>query len=112
MTAVLPTLYVAGGMSGYPGLNLGAFRTAEVRLEGHGYPVLNPGRRKQVEGRSWEDWMILGLGDVFAADGVAVLPNWETSRGARLEVHVALELGKPVLPVKVWLARSKVAVQA
>lgn len=28
---------------------------------------------------------------------VAVLPGWDTSRGARLEVNIARELGMPVV---------------
>ncbi|WP_371807265.1 DUF4406 domain-containing protein [Pseudomonas sp. KK4] len=28
---------------------------------------------------------------------VAVLPGWENSKGARLEVHIARELGMPVV---------------
>lgn len=38
-------------------------------------------------------------------DGIAVLPGWECSRGARLEVDVAHALRLPVLPVDQWIAR-------
>lgn len=100
-------LYVAGPMSGYPGYNREAFDQAEVDLELAGFEVLNPARRDQSVERSWADWMRLGLTDVLAAEGVAVLPGWEASRGAVLEVRVAQGLGVPVLPVVVWLARAR-----
>lgn len=40
-----------------------------------------------------------------STEGVYVLEGWEDSRGARLEVHVALELGKPVVT---WPGRKGV----
>jgi hypothetical protein len=39
------------------------------------------------------------------ADGIALLPGWERSRGANLERHVALALELPVETIDTWLAR-------
>lgn len=44
----------------------------------------------------WEDYMKLNLQSVCKSDLVAVLPRWQESRGARLEVFIARELGIPV----------------
>lgn len=38
-----------------------------------------------------------------AADGIAVLPGWQNSRGARAEVEIATHLGIEVRPVEAWL---------
>jgi len=100
-------LYVAGPMTGLPEFNYPAFFEAEKRLQKFGYETVNPAR--QEDGLSWADYMRLGVGDVLTVDGVAVLDGWEQSRGARLEVHVAIELGLPVRSVKAWLTEGMAA---
>lgn len=92
-------VYVSGPMSAYPGLNYPAFFEAETRLKTLGYEVLNPARHPKQP--SWADYLKLDLADVLRAEVVAVLPGWEASRGAALEVHVAHQLGTPVLPLEV-----------
>jgi len=42
-------------------------------------------------------YMVRDLPLVCNADAIAVLPGWETSDGAKLEVHVARTLGKPIV---------------
>jgi hypothetical protein len=91
-------VYISGPMTGYPEFNYPAFRAAEARLSSLGHEPLNPARHP--EQASWADYLRLDLVDVLAADAVAVLPGWECSRGARLEVHVAHALGMTVLPVE------------
>jgi len=41
---------------------------------------------------------------LLACHGVALLPGWETSRGARREVQMADDLQMPVRPVQAWCA--------
>lgn len=106
-------LYVAGPMTGMPRLNFPAFRAAAASLYGRGFDVLDPSRHGgNLHGYDWADYMRLGLGDVLAADGVALLPCWENSKGATLEVHVAQSLAMPVRPVADWLAVERVAARA
>ena len=97
----MTTLYIAGPMTGYPDFNRPAFVFAEEALRAAGFEVLNPARHEQ-DGRSWEDYMRIDIADVLRADGVAVLPYWEQSRGASLEVQVATALKIPVKPVPSW----------
>jgi hypothetical protein len=67
-------------------------------LRNRGFRVLNPCElTKQV---SWEAYMRLTLPMVCESDCVAVLPQWEKSRGSRLEAFIALELGIPVIKVE------------
>ena len=48
-----------------------------------------------------------GLRNLLECDAVALLGGWATSRGARLEVKVATELGLDVALVDVWLDRAR-----
>lgn len=90
-------VYISGPMTGYPDFNYPAFRAAEVALTASGHDVLNPARHPECA--TWADYLRLDLADVLSAEAIAVLPGWETSRGALLEVHVAHALGMTVLPV-------------
>ena len=93
-------VYISGPMTGYPAFNYGAFNAAEKVLADLGHEPLNPARHPVQE--SWSDYLRLDLVDVVRADAVAVLPGWEASRGAALEVHVAHALGMTVLPIDQW----------
>ena len=107
----MTTLYVAGPMSHLPKYNYPAFTNAATRLGLLGYDTLNP---VDAEGHNptpgvpqeWDWYMRHALRMVLKADGVAVLPGWECSRGARLEVDVAHALRLPVLPVDAWIAKG------
>jgi len=87
-------------MTGYPGYNYAAFNDAEAALTTEGeVDVINPARN--FDGRSDHPggraaYMRLDVGHVLDADLVFVLPGWEKSRGARLEILTAQELGLPV----------------
>jgi hypothetical protein len=95
-------LYVAGPMTGLPEYNRPAFAEATARLNRVGHDAVNPGRREPVPGKSWQDYLRDGLTDLLHCEGVAVLPRWMESRGARLEVSTAWALSMPVRTVEVW----------
>lgn len=104
----MTTLYIAGPMTGLPEFNYPAFNAAARDLRGRGYVALNPtlDRKSPAEdppGMTWVDYMRAALVMVTKADGIALLPGWEQSRGARLEVDVARALGMQVRPVDFWL---------
>ncbi len=97
-------VYISGPMTGYPQQNYPAFISAEAELRAAGHVPLNPARNPEQP--TWADYMRLDLADVLTADQLAVLPGWEASRGARLEVHVAHALEVPVLPIDAYAPRS------
>lgn len=70
------------------------FKAQAERLRAKGYAVIDPTECPPQD--SWEDYMRHGMVAVADADMIAVLPRWEESRGARLEVFVARELRIPV----------------
>lgn len=99
------TLYVCGPMTGLPELNFPAFFEAERTLLDAGYTVLNPAARAgQTKGQTWEWYLRRGIQDVTHSSGIALLPNWQQSRGARLEVIVADTLSIPKSTVGGWLS--------
>lgn len=100
-----PRVYIAGPMSGYPEYNVDAFDAAEAQLVDAGYRVLSPASTSRDLGfnREWSDYLRAGVTNVCKADVVVVLDDWQTSRGAALEVHVAHALGIPVVPLRVAL---------
>lgn len=99
----MPKLYLAGPMTGYAGHNFPAFRDAERNLIAAGHVVLSPAANPYGQA-PWADYLRRDLRMVLDADAVAVLPGWETSRGARLEVRTAQALGMDVRTVAAWLS--------
>lgn len=99
-------VYIAGPMTGIEDLNYPAFNHAAALLEQAGFKPINPAR---MEGRedctTWLDFMRAAVRDVADADGVALLPGWSNSRGARLELRLAGELGLDYRPLADWLVQ-------
>ena len=95
-------LYLAGPMSGLPDFNFPAFIDAARKLREQGHDVFNPAEEdikrdgfdpRHDEPKPFIHYMRHDLPAVLSCDGVATLPGWESSKGARLEVHVARECG-------------------
>lgn len=103
-------LYIAGPMTGLPQFNYPAFFEAEEQLKKLGHVPLNPARNDgetlaeavQEAGtidkpaHSWEWYLRRDIPHAVSADGIVVLPGWQKSRGANLEMHIATALGMPV----------------
>jgi len=91
-------IYIAGPMSGRIGANEEVFWAAEKELRNNGWRVINP--RNNFLGHidlPREHYMRIDLTHVLQADAVYMLRGWETSRGAKLELAVARQLGLDVL---------------
>lgn len=87
--------YISGPISGYPNKNQPAFDEAAVKLRGLGHTVLNPFELDQVEPCNPTDWFANMRRDIKwipQADGYLLLPGWEKSKGARVEVFIACAL--------------------
>lgn len=97
----MSTLYIAGPMTGLPQLNYPAFHKAARQLRASGYTVLNPAESPApCRNPSWEEWMRVAIALLIQADHVATLDGWEHSRGAQVEVNLALGLGMSFDPVE------------
>jgi len=97
-------VYIAGPMTGLPDFNYPAFFQAAERLVDAGHEPINPARS---EGRSgcatWLHYMRASLRDIADADGIALLPGWQNSDGARIERGLGRDLGLDVRPIGEWL---------
>lgn len=102
MAAPSPTIYLAGPMSNLPLFNFPAFQVATNQLRALGYTVVTTAEGCEDTSQPWEFYMRHAIRVLLDCDAVALLPGWEHSRGARLEVDIALSLGMRVLPVECW----------
>lgn len=106
-------------MTNYPAFNYQAFDAAAKQLRAAGHEIVSPAEldephiRKAIlkskdgnlaalqeaTGESFADFLSRDVKIVAdpETEAVIVLPGWEHSRGATLEVYVAGELGKPIL---------------
>lgn len=102
--------YLAGPMTGIPKFNFPMFAAVAAELRAQGWEIVSPAEMDgpeiekiavaskngqldangKIAGQTWGD--LLARDVKIVADevkGVIVLPGWEKSRGARLEVFVA-----------------------
>jgi Domain of unknown function (DUF4406) len=80
-------------MTGFPDFNYPAFFAEAERLRAAGHTVNNPAEAGVESGASWEDYLRRDIVSLMACDAIHMLPGWSRSKGARLEHHIALELG-------------------
>jgi len=89
-----PTLYISGAITGMPELNKPKFAAATKQLRGMGYIVINP--HEICEGLSaeqWQDCMKICIAKLMDAHIIILLDDWKHSRGAKIELDVAVKLG-------------------
>ena len=101
-------VYVAGPMTGLPRFNFDAFEDACDRLRADGYLVTSPHEMDLANGFDPDsDGAAFDLRAALEADIAAVknaelvvlLPGWEKSPGAMIEVLVAEAHGVPCVPI-------------
>lgn len=93
-------LQLIGPMTGIEDFNYPAFSAAAARLRAAGHEVWNPAESDggyQGQARAW--YMRQSLQALFLADIAILLPGWERSAGARLEVETALAICLPIVPL-------------
>ena len=110
--------YIAGPMSGIPRFNIPAFDEAAKNLRAAGYNIVSPAelddpvtremaynsldgstlKGVHPNGESWGDFLARDVKIVAdKVTGIIALPGWRESRGARLEMMVALLCGHDLL---------------
>lgn len=93
----MKTAYISGPMTGLPDLNKEEFIKAEATLRREGYEVVNPHTLPAPAHDKWEAYMKNDIKYLMDCDVVAVLKDWDDSRGARLEVQIAHALGIEII---------------
>lgn len=91
-------IYLAGPMRGYPGWNAAAFKDAEDRWILAGWQVFNPvaiskamcyTEQSDNDRQHLEHVIHTDIACLFKSDAIGLLPGWEKSRGATVELALA-----------------------
>lgn len=108
MNQQIKTVYLSGPMTGYKDYNYPAFNSLEQAIKQHNpeITVINPTQTGVQPDWEWNDYLRHDLLLLLEGkpDVIVTLDRWESSRGAKLEVHVAKELGIRVLSDKYFLS--------
>tara|TARA_R110000744_G_scaffold41270_2_gene93339 strand:- start:189 stop:566 length:378 start_codon:yes stop_codon:yes gene_type:complete len=107
-----PTIYVAGPMRGYEDFNFPAFDRQARILSKQGWTVINPAEMDRQDGLPCSEPMEFDpsvnyedrefMRDALKRDmtficndctAIYMMSNWESSRGAKAEYHLAKALG-------------------
>lgn len=93
--------YLAGPLSSTGRLedNLAVFQAWARRLRGLGWRVFSPPEGEEI-GRSWVEYLRRDIPYLVNSAGVALLPGWRASRGARLEHGLAAVLNMELMSVE------------
>lgn len=86
-------IYVAGPMTGLPEFNFPAFNSAADKLRAEEWHVENPAEHGHIEGADWADYLRWDISRIATCGAIYLLPGWEGSKGATLEVSIAKALG-------------------
>lgn len=99
-------VYLSGPMSGHPDNNFPAFNAYASALRGLGLDVVNPaeidvGIPEPAESSlEWRDFynacMRADIKALCDCQAIAMMPGWERSKGAHLELHIAHRVGLAV----------------
>lgn len=114
-----PTIYISGKMSGVEDWNFPAFFELDEKLSADGYKVINPAKNdgETLEealasvgtfdnpAHDWAEYIKKDVKQLMDANAICVLPGWQNSRGATLEVKLGQALG---LPICIYGEKNKV----
>ena len=89
------TIYIAGPMTGRDNFNYDTFNSVAESLRTYGFMnVNNPAEHFEGEqGLSWTVYLTRALDAVVESKALVLLPGWDSSVGARLEVAVGASIG-------------------
>lgn len=89
-------VYISGPMTGLPEFNFPAFNAKAAELRAAGHDVINPTEHGEDGCTEWHEFLRKDIRLLMDCYAIHMLPGWENSKGARLELHIARELGMRV----------------
>lgn len=119
--------YLAGPMSGYPQFNFPLFKEVTASLRARGLEIISPAELDEQGGTDKEAMsstdgdaakLTATWGDLLSrdvkivadtVDGIIFLPNWDKSRGARLEAVTGL-LTSSTFKFRQWIGDTIVPI--
>ena len=105
-------VYIAGPMSGYPGLNFYKFDNTRDALRTQGYDVISPA---DITRRIWKDkygtdfdpngehdgeygdYLLADLEELSRCDAIYLMPGWRDSKGVAAELAFAKCMGLEII---------------
>ena len=89
-------VYISGPITGKRNLNRAAFESAAGTVSGLGLAPINPHDLCEPEW-DWSKCMRADIAGLCECDAILMLKGWRHSKGARLEMYIASELGLRVI---------------
>ena len=86
-------IYLSGPMTGIPEFNYPAFHATAAKLRAAGYEVVNPAEVNPDSSLSWQQCLREDIKHLCDCEALALMPGWQNSQGAHLEMHIAHRLG-------------------
>lgn len=91
------TIYISGPITQHPTGNVEAFAAAVLAVESKGHKAINPHDVcSHLIDAHWLDYMRLDIKALMDADAILLLPEWDMSRGSKIEINIFVHLGLPV----------------
>lgn len=94
-------IYICGKVTGDPYYQA-KFKAEAVRLYERGYSPVNPAALSIPENEPWNNAMRTAVREMLLCEGVSLLPDWDKSKGAKIEARLATELGLTVKDSVNW----------
>jgi len=93
-------IYLSGKISGLPICEaIKNFESAENQLKGFA-DIVNPMRLRHDHDKSWQSYMKEDIKALMNCDAIAMLPNFNKSKGALIELNLAKSLGFEIIYLK------------
>jgi len=93
-------IYISGKITGIEDQAAQLFEQAETDIRNAGFEPVNPMKLNHKHDKSWESYMKADLKALLDCDGIFMLDNWSDSKGALIELDLALKVGVPVYRFK------------
>jgi hypothetical protein len=96
----MKTIYISGKITGLPAHEVEhKFAFAELRFPSVSFKVINPATlcADIEEGSDWREYMRRCIKALADADMIYVLPCYKDSRGAQMEIFIAMTLGIEII---------------
>lgn len=90
-------IYIAGKITGIEEEARLLFEEAEFKLWGEGWQPVNPMKLDHNHGKTWAEYMRLGVAELMKCEALFALSNWKDSEGAKIEIRLAKEVGIKII---------------